>query len=159
MSVLPLLLVALVAVGCTPDSPQQEESPSPATVAPSPVEPPPTTGETAPPSVPALANTKANVDPSAVEARALLGSVHRCIEELTPDMKGVSGNPLRLDSLKLSPHQTRFVKEGPVYEIPDTESRLWHIRIEEEHPHRSIPNGMEYYLDVETGRCSHAPME
>lgn len=104
------------------------------------------------PQTPAVAATAHPGEP-------LLKIAHRCAGELFPEGKGVAGQRLRYDAMALSPHRHRFASAGPTYEIPEPTSTTWHVRIEEEHPHRQTPNGAEYVIDVARGTCVRAPMD
>lgn len=85
---------------------------------------------------------------------ALLKLVHRCVRELDPEMKGAGGAALRIDALSLQPYADNFAN-GPLYELPEASSRSWHVRIEEEYPHRTVPSGFELRVNVVTGECSN----
>jgi len=89
----------------------------------------------------------------------LLAMVNRCALELFPKSLGVSGNPLRFDSLNLSPYRHHFSAKGGLFELPEAQTPLRHVRIEEEHPHNSIPNGVEFSVNPSSGACGQVAMD
>ncbi len=97
-----------------------------------------------------------------VAGEELLKMVNRCALELFPKSLGVGGNPLRFDSLKLSPYGHHFRTKGGLFELPEAETPSWHVRIEEEPSSGAavqIPNGVEFRVNPRSGACSHVVMD
>ena len=94
-----------------------------------------------------------------VAGQQLLELAHQCAQALYPRSEGVGGNPLRFDAMSLSPHTELFAERGAVYQLPEPRTSVWHVRIEEEHPHTSIPNGAEFTVHAVSGDCAHVPMD
>jgi len=93
-----------------------------------------------------------------IAGEALLALANHCALELFPKSLGTGGNPLRFDSLKLSPYGHHFGAKA-LFELPEAQTPSWHVRIEEEPPHSSIPNGVEFSVNPSSGACGHVSMD
>jgi hypothetical protein len=89
----------------------------------------------------------------------LLGLVNACAKSLFPESIGVGGNALRYDAMTLNPYASQRRNGEGLYILPEPSTGSWHVRIEEEHPHNSIPNGVEFAVNPSTGACTRVIMD
>ena len=90
--------------------------------------------------------------PAAAPGDDLLAMVNHCAEQLFPKARGAGEQPLRFDSLSLRPYGHHFGNTGGIYALPEPTTTLWRVRVEEEHPHRTIPHGIEFAVTPD-GTC------
>ena len=84
----------------------------------------------------------------------LLGYINSCVEEQYPELRGVGGNKLRFDSMEIEPYGEQFNAKGPQYAPIEPVVSRFRVRIHEEHPHQSIPNGAYFTVSID-GECGH----